>query len=458
MNHAPGRRRFVAAAALACLALAALPPALAAREREPNSVYAERRARLAAQLHAPVVLFGYTGKENSSPSYVFFQEENFYYLTGHNEEGAALLILPPDSAEKGWKGSSEILFLPPRDRAQEVWNGPRIGPSDPGIAGNTGFAAVEPLDQLKTRLGEVAKDYKEIYTLVPRADDTGYPHARVWSEWVTSAAPKLTLRDAAPAIGAMRQVKSPGEIALLTKAIDLSIDAQLAAMKMVRPGLYEYQVAARMVEIHTAGGCEAEAYAPIVGTGVHSTILHFNELDAQIHDGDVVLLDVGGQYAGYTADVTRTIPASGRFTPRQREIYEVVLGAQNAALAALKPGMTLGGRGAPNSLFQIAYDYMNAHGKDANGQSLGRYFIHGLGHHIGLNVHDAGDSNRPLEPGMVVTIEPGLYLPEEKIGVRIEDDVLITPTGYRLLTARLPRTVPDIEAVMASEASAPHTP
>ncbi len=282
----------------------------------------------------------------------------------------------------------------------------------------------------------------------PHKDDTGYPHAREWSELAAAGGAALKLHDAAPAIGAMRQIKSPGEIALLTKAIELSIDAQLAAMRLVHPGLYEYQVAAKMVEIHAEGGCEGEAYSPIVGTGFHSTVLHFNELDAQIKDGDVVLMDVGGQYSGYAADITRTIPANGHFTARQREIYEIVLGAQNAALAALKPGMTLG-RGGPNSLFQIAYDYMNTHGTDREGQHLGRYFIHGLGHHIGLEVHDAGDPNRPLEPGMVVTIEPGLYLPEEKIGVRIEDDVLITPTGYRLLTARLPRTVGEIEAIMA---------
>ena len=435
--------------ALTALVLLALPWAASAREREPNSVYAERRARLATQLSGAVVLFGYTGRENASPSYVFNQEENFYYLTGHNEEGAALLIVPAASAEKGWRGPDEILFLPPRNPAGEQWNGPRMGPGDPGIQEKTGFAAVEAFPSLKARLTELAKSYKEIWTLLPHQEDTGYPHAREWSNWIMQSLPGIALRDAAPAIGALRQVKSPGEIALLTKAIDLSVDAQVAAMRMARPGLYEYQVAARMVEIHSAGGCEAEAYAPIVGTGIHSTILHFNELDAQIRDGDVVLLDVGGQYSGYTADITRTLPANGHFTPRQREIYEIVLGAQKAVLAALKPGMSLG-RNAPNSLFKIAYDYMNTHGSDREGRSLGRYFIHGLGHHIGLEVHDAGDPNRPLEPGMVITVEPGLYLPEEKIGVRIEDDFLITATGYQMLTSRLPRNVDEIEAIMAS--------
>jgi Xaa-Pro aminopeptidase len=443
------RMRIVAVSGIAALlALLALAPMLMAREREPNAVYAERRARLAAQLGGPIVLFGYTGKEDSSPSYVFFQEPNFYYLTGHNEEGAALLLVPPNADTKGWKGPKEILFLPPRDPAQEKWNGPRMGPSDPGIVERTGIASVEAFSNLKPQLAELAKSYPQIYTLTAHPDDTGYPHAREWSDWVSQAVPGTTVLDVAPALGAMRQIKSTSEIALLTKAIDLSIDAQLAAMRMVHPGLYEYQVAAKMVEIHSEGGCETEAYAPIVGTGLHSTILHFNELDAQIQDGDVVLMDVGGQYAGYTADITRTIPANGHFTARQREIYDIVLGAQNAVLAALKPGATLGSNG-PNSLFKIAYDYINTHGKDREGHSLGRYFIHGLGHHIGLEVHDAGDPYRPLEPGMVITDEPGIYIPEEKIGVRIEDDVLVTPTGYKLLTARLPRTANEIEALMA---------
>jgi len=434
--------------------MASLVLPLAAREREPNSVYADRRARLVAQLNAPVLLFGYTGRENSSPAYVFLQEPNFYYLTGHNEEGAALLLVPASAAEKGWHGPNEILFLPPRDPEEEKWNGPRMSPGDADVQKKTGFATVEAFSTLKARLTDLTQNYSEVWTLTSHADDTGYPHAREWSAWITQAASGIALHDAAPAIGAMRQVKSSGEIALLTKAIELSIDAQLAAMRMVRPGLYEYQVAARMVEIHAYGGCETEAYSPIVGTGLHSTVLHFNELDALIQDGDVVLMDVGGQYSGYTADITRTIPANGHFTARQREIYEIVLGAQNAVLAAMKPGATLGRQGS-NSLYKIAYDYINTHGADREGRSLGRYFTHGLGHHIGLDVHDAGEVNRPLEPGMVTTDEPGIYIPEEKIGVRIEDDALITPTGYKLLTARLPRSVDEIEKIMG-EAKVAH--
>jgi len=430
------------------LLLAFLAPLLHAWEREPNSVFADRRAKLMTAITEPVLLFGYTGHEEANPSYDFIQEENFYYLTGHNEEGAALLLLPSTAAEKGWSGPREILYLPPRDLSQEKWNGPRMGPEDAGIREKTGFANVETFAKLRDTLAALARIFPEIYTELPQPHDDGYPHAATWSKWMQNAAPQLLLKDISPAIGALRAIKSPGELALIQKAIEPSIDAQLAAMKMMRPGLHEYKVAAKMVEIHEDGGCETEAYAPIVGSGINSTILHYNKLSREVEDGDIVLLDVACQYSGYAADITRTIPANGKFTPRQREIYEIVLGAQSAAMAALKPGMTMGGPPA-TSLQKIAMDYMDAHGKDKEGRTLGRYYIHGLSHHIGLDVHDPGSASRPLEAGMVITIEPGVYIPEENLGVRIEDDVLITPTGYKLLTQRLPRAADEIEKIMA---------
>jgi Xaa-Pro aminopeptidase len=428
--------------------LVCLTPVLKAWEREPLTVFAERRAKLVAPVNAPIVMFGYTGHEETNPSYVFMQEENFYYLTGHNEEGAALLLVPETAEQKGWTGPREILYLPPRNLDEERWNGPRMGPDDPGIQEKTGFAHVETFAKLRDALAALAKNYPEIYTELPGPHDEGYPHAANWSQWVKDAAPQALLKDISPAEGTLRAIKSPGELAMIQKAVDPSIDAQLEAMKMMRPGLYEYQVAARMVEIHAYAGCETEAYAPIVGTGFNSTVLHYNKLDRKIEDGDIVLVDVGGQYSGYASDITRTIPANGKFTPRQREIYEIVLGAQNAAMEALKPGMTLGGKG-PTSLQKIAMDYIDSHGKDKEGRSLGRYYIHGLSHHVGLDVHDPSGPSRPLEPGMVITIEPGIYIPEENLGVRIEDDVLITPTGYKQLTARLPRSVDEIEKIMA---------
>lgn len=424
-----------------------------ARFPQPNAEYQARRTKLRTQLDGPLVLFAYTSHEDSSEFAVFFQEPNFYYLTGDSEPDAAIVLLP-DSAQPGEaKGPREILYLPPRDLRLEKWDGPKMGPDDPGIAQKTGFETVRPYAQLKTDLETLAKAYKTVYTILPPKVEDGYPHFTDALAFVHSAMPAANIRDAAPSIYAMRQVKSPGEIALLQKAVDLSVDAHFAAMRDMRPGLYEYQIAAHMKEVHEMGGCEREAYAPIVGTGLNSTVLHYSALTDQIMDGDVVVIDVGGEYGGYAADITRTLPANGKFTPRQREIYDIVLGAQNATIAAVKPGAKLSG--GKDSLMQISMDYINTHGKDKDGQPLGKYYIHGVSHHLGLDVHDPGDRNRPLEAGMIITVEPGIYIPEEKIGVRIEDDVLVTADGYKILTEHLPRTADEVEAIMASGHTTP---
>jgi Xaa-Pro aminopeptidase len=437
------RRLSLALVAIACACCLAQ-----ARFREPSEEYAARRAKLRTSVDGPIVLFGYTGHEDASEVAVFFQETHFYYLTGHDEPGAVLL-LTPDVPTNGAKAAAptEVLYLPARNPSQEKWEGPRMGPDDPGVHEKTGFADVEPLGKLKGDLEKLAETYKTFYTLLPPKDEQGYPHLTSSVADIRSAIPHAMLEDIAPALDAMRQVKSAGELALMQKAIDVSIDAQFYAMRHMRPGLFEYQVAARMKQVHEMGGCSREAYAPIVGAGFNSTVLHYSALDAEIKDGDLVVMDVGGEYGGYAADITRTVPANGKFTPRQREIYNIVLGAQNAAMAAVKPGAVLyGGKG---SLQSIATDYINSHGRDSEGHTLGRYYPHGVSHHLGLDVHDPGDRNRPLEAGMVVTVEPGIYIPEENLGVRIEDDVLVTKDGFQMLTARLPRTADEIEKIMS---------
>jgi Xaa-Pro aminopeptidase len=451
------RSRILVVAFLFLLCAGWLTVTLHARLPQPTAEYQARRAKVRGMLHAPVVLFGYTGHEESGPVDRFFQENNFYYLTGHNEPGAALLIIPEPPDGKKLDGPQEILYLPKRNPFTERWEGPRLGPGDPGVAEKTGFSDVESFEALKPELQKLAETIPEFYTLIPLPHEDGYPFEQQWNEWLKEAAPKPKLLDLRPTLGAMRQMKSAGELALLQRAVDLSVDAQFDAIRRMHPGLYEYQIAARMEFIHLWGGCDREAYSPIVGAGFNSTVLHYAGLLNRIQDGDVVVMDVAGEYGGYAADVTRTVPANGKFTPRQREIYDVVYGAQNAALAALKPGMTFS-RTLPNSLSKIAFDYINTHGKDKEDNPLGRYFIHGLGHHIGLDVHDAGDPYAPLQAGMVVTIEPGVYIPEEKIGVRIEDDVLITPEGYKLLTERLPRSADEIQKIMAEAKKHPPAP
>src|SRR5271157_2478540 len=449
-----GQRCVWRAGAMFLLVFCALLPASAQqrREREPNSVYAERRAKLASNIDGPIVLLGLTGREEDAQTYIFAQDENFYYLTGHNEPGAAVLLLPPtgSSAKKDdWQGPREIFFLPPKNPGREKWVGVLMSPGDPGIEARTGFATVKPYPELRATVERLAKIYPSFYTVLPYEHENGnYPHEKETVDWLKFAAPQAALKDIRTNITDLRAIKSPTEIALLRQAIDPSLDAHFAAMKMMRPGLFEYQVAAKMEYVHAMGGAETEAYAPIVGAGPNSTSLHYDKLSRKIADGDIVVLDVAAQYSGYAADITRTLPANGKFSPRQREIYEIVLGAQNAALAAMKPGANVCNKGG-NSAYRIAYDYINSHGKDLHGKPLGQYFIHGLSHHIGLNVHDPGGACQPLQPGMVITDEPGIYIPEENLGGRIEDDVLITESGHKRLSARLPRLPEEIEKIMA---------
>jgi Xaa-Pro aminopeptidase len=252
--------------------------------------------------------------------------------------------------------------------------------------------------------------------------------------------------DAVQAIAPLRMVKSPAEIELIAKATDATVAAHLAGWKKTRPGVWEYQVAAAMTGVYFERGCERNAYAPIVGSGPNSVILHYAANHRRIDAGETVVADVGAECSDYATDVTRTIPAGGKFTARQKELYEVVLGGQKAAIAAIKPGMRLRGDGP--SLHQIAYDYINSHGHDLHGQPLGRYFVHGLGHYVGLDVHDPGDPTAPLKAGTIITIEPGIYIPEENIGIRIEDIVLVTADGAKVLSAALPREIADIEKLV----------
>jgi Xaa-Pro aminopeptidase len=440
----------------ACLILAAVPAA--AWEREALSAFHERRAKLLREMGGDgvIVMFGYGDAEVASSTTMFRQDETFYYLTGWNEPGA-LMLLVPKAAKAGSAAveiDKEILFIPPHDDRPgsyhgELWEGPKLGPADADAAARTGFPTVKSVTLFQSELDEVMKGFSKIYTeATPQPESGEDSFIQDMQSRLKKMAPLATLADFRSAVTRLRMVKTPGEIALIRKAAEASVEAHLAAMKTVKPGLWEYEVAARMQYEYQRRGCEWPAYPPIVGAGFYSTVLHYDQNSRQMTDGDVVVMDVAGSYGGYASDITRTLPVNGKFTPRQREIYQIVLAAADAAIAAAKPGMYLGRRGA-KGLHEIAYEYINTHGKDLKGQPLGQYFSHGLSHSVGLNVHDPFDYNQPLQPGMVVTIEPGVYIREEKLGVRVEDDILITENGCEVLTRRLPRTVEDIERAMA---------
>ena len=441
-TRAPIRRRMAWLALWGVLATLAGGSLLSAFEREPLDVFLERRNKLMDTVgDGIVVLFGQTRPEDID--YLPFRQMNdFYYLTGSEEPNVAMLLVP---APSGGGEAREILFLPARDPAEERWTGPKIGAGDPGISEVTGFWEVMPPGHLPAQLGEALKRWNKIYTLTSGGQGGGNSS---FLSRLRQLAPFASIENVAPEIAKLRSVKSAGEIELIRKATEATIEAHLVAMKAVRPGVYEYEIAALMKYEYERRGCERSAYPPIVGSGFNSTVLHYDKNRRRMEVGDMLVLDVGGEYSGYATDITRTLPVSGRFTERQREIYEIVLGAQRAAIAAARPGASLGRKG-PNSLHRIALEYLNEEGKKRVGEPLGKYFIHGLGHHVGLAVHDPLERGSTLQPGMVITIEPGVYIPDEGLGVRIEDMILITEDGNEVMTRRLPRDPDQIEKIMS---------
>ncbi len=426
-----------------------------ALERQPNADYRARRQALVARTGSgAVVLFAATEQEGPRALYGFRQDENFYYLTGWAEPGGALLIAPAVEGKSSAPARpyTEVFFLPQRNPSQERWTGPKLGPDDAKAPAITGVDRVLPLDAMRDELARVLPQPRAtVYTDIREAGETS-PSA-VGIEWLrrANAFPNyISFADAKPLVHALRLIKDKGEIALIRKATDASIAAHQAVPKAMRPGVTEQQISALMQSEFGRRGCERPAYSPIVGSGFNGTVLHYSQNSATLQDGDLVVMDVGGEYSMYATDITRTLPANGKFTTRQREIYNIVLSAMEAAEKAFVAGKSTLGRTNASSLHKVAAEYINSHGKDRHGQPLGQYFIHGLSHYVGLNVHDPGDLNAPLAPGMVFTIEPGVYIPEEKLGVRVEDMYYVDDSGRLVnLTAGLARTPEEIERAMA---------
>jgi Xaa-Pro aminopeptidase len=417
-------------------------------ERQPSSDYHARREALAKKANAAVLVFAGTEAAGQNDLYGFRQDNNFYYLTGWTEPGAAILVAPARAATDSQAALpyTEILFLPAHNYTQERWTGPKLGAENPQAPQLTGVDHVEVLDRLRDELVRVLP--APIATIYVNFGDIS-ASSMAWLTRTNAFPNYISTQDADPLIAELRVRKDQGEIELIRKATQASMAGHVAAMKEMHPHTGERQIAALMQYEFTKRGCERPAYAPIVGAGYNSTVLHYSDDDGPIRDGDVVVMDVAGEYSMYASDITRTLPANGKFMPRQREIYEIVLGAQQAAMDAFQSGKSSLSRSAHNSLYKVAYDYINSHGKDLHGQPLGQYFIHGLGHFVGLEVHDVGDNAQPLGPGMVFTIEPGIYIPEEKIGVRIEDIFYVDNNGKLIrFTEGLPRTVEEVEAAM----------
>lgn len=399
-----------------------IPPA----QPFPPEVYKARRARVMKELRIGVAVLYARGEEDADG---YRQDGDFYYLTGINEPGAVLVLAPGERTYK------ERLFLKPRDPEDERWTGerPSIGDS---LRAATGIERIGRVSSLAaTVMGMLEGGGTLVMIGDPgQVDGPTPPEMELYGK-ITARLPGVGIKDRTQLLPALRSVKEPRELERMERAIDATIAAQQVAARSIRPGVEENWIAGLLDLEFKRGGAVRPAFAPIVGSGKNSTILHYPEHSATIGPGSLVVVDIGSDYGRYAADITRTYPADGRFTPEQRRIYEVVLRAQQACIDMIRPGVYF------EDLQRKAEEVIRAAGyRD--------YFIHGLGHFVGLDVHDSGLYRKPLQAGMVLTVEPGVYIPEKSLGVRIEDEVLVTPNGCRLLTERLPRDPDTIEAFM----------
>lgn len=460
-------KRLFSFAALLCLVGLALP--LFAVEKEPDADYRARRVALGAALKGGMAIL-FAADEPSAEYLSFRQDEDFYYLTGWNEPGAALVVIgasepaapgtvPVAGVTAETHGYREILFLPTRNKRMELYTGVKLDASSPDAVAKTGVAEVKDLAQLPVVLNAlVAGDRHELQKMWVQPDlsqgKTAVAFLATSLGVGVDSAP--VPKDVRSLTMMLRAVKQPGEVELIRKATNASMVAQRAAIEAIAPGVSENAIAGLLIGALMTQGCERFSYPPIVGSGVNSTELHYSDDNQVMHAGDVVVMDAAGEYSMYASDITRTMPVSGHFTARQKEIYDIVLGAQRAAAAAFAAGKSHINDPThrfDNSLDVVAYNYINTHGKDLHGEPLGKYFIHGLGHMVGIDVHDPYDYSKPLPAGAVFTIEPGIYIPEEHIGVRIEDVFYADPSGKLVdLVAGLPHTSEDIEALMAKRA------
>lgn len=394
-----------------------------------------RRRALLARIGRGVVLVPAAHERELERDYVqdndFRQSNTFFYFTELEAQDAWLLLVA------GGGAAETFLFLPPRDPLQERWTGLRLGPDSTAVR-LTGIPRVLPTDSLDAVLS--AALFRAHGPLYVPLDQTTREEPRL-RDLLFSGRDVRNLR---PGADSLRLVKDADEIARMRKAVDISVLGHIAAMQAARPGAWEYEIEAALEATFRRNGADRVGYPSIVGSGPNSTTLHYDVNRRQTRDGDLVVVDAGAEWGQYTADVTRTFPVNGKFTPRQKAIYDLVLATQQAAFDSTRPGVTIG------QLNRIARDYMRAHsGTLCGAETCDTYFIHGLSHWLGMDVHDVGDYSTPLKPGMIFTIEPGIYLSQEALGVRIEDNVLVTATGGEWLSAKAPRTTAEIERLMA---------
>jgi Xaa-Pro aminopeptidase len=390
-----------------------------------------RRERLLQELGCAVAIVP-AGEADPSLHHPWKPHAHFEYLTGIVDEPGAMLLLDPSNPVAAKRA---VLLLRPLNPEVEKWDGFReeLGAA---LRARTGFDTVMRTGMLGRLLLEGTRRSRTLACLMPLAQWNAPVSAdlailRAQAERV----PGTQVQDRSDLLLRMRAAKSAAEIACIREAGRITATGFAAAMRSMRAGMNEFDLQECVEHAYRTNGARELAFRTIAGGGFNATVLHYHANDRPLVDGELVVLDSGAKHAGYSADVTRTLPVSGRFTARQRELYDTVLRAQAAAIAAVRPGATLA--------------QVDAAGRKVIADAgLGDAFIHGMGHHLGLETHDASP-DAPLEVGAVITIEPGVYLPKESIGIRIEDDVAVTEGGHEVLTPSIPRTADEVERAMA---------
>ena len=389
-----------------------------------------RREALMESLNGGVaVLFG----ASDSDAIVrgdFVQESSFYYLTGISEPGAALILAPGEHRYR------EILYLQPRNPEVENWNG-RREPLGDALEEATGFEEISRIGALPRDLTAMLQRSKNAVFLGPVVSaDADIPRALALLRDAQARVPGSSLENKAELIPEMRRIKGESEIAQIQTAVDITGKGIVTAMESVEPGMREFQLQSLLEHVYEMEGAQFLGFSTILAAGSNATVLHYGKNDQLMAEDGLVLIDTGAAWQHYTADITRTFPINGKFSPREKELYELVLKAADAAIANVRVGAD-----QYNDLHLVAKAVFEEAG-------YAEFFIHGIGHFVGLDVHDAGDYALPLEVGTVLTIEPGIYIPEEGIGIRIEDVVLVTKDGPVVLSRHIPRTVQEIEETM----------
>lgn len=399
----------------------------------PLKEYAARRQQLLRRLDGAVGLV-FAGDVSSHLPGPWRPHPNFEYLTGIvDEPGAALLLEPrnPNPARRA------VLLLRPLNPEVEKWDGYR-GEISAALKKKYGFETIHRMDSLPRWLRLAAIRSKRLALLHPPAMHTQpvTPDLEIFRK-VVERIPGVSIVDQSDLLALLRAKKSPAEIAMIRHAASITARGFEAALNTLRPGITEFDVQEAIEHAYKSHGSRGVGYGTIAGAGLNSTVLHYHANNQPLADGDLICIDSAASYGGYTADVTRTYPVNGRFTKRQRAIYDIVLKANLAAIARTKAGATIA------QIDKAARDVITRAG-------YGDFFIHGIGHHVGLEVHDLTPVlDERLPEGAVITIEPGIYIPDERIGVRIEDDVVATRSGPKVLTSGIIKRADDIEKVMA---------